>query len=195
MPPLRKQRKRSPKKRHWERRVRKPAKQPSRLRRVLAALWFFLKTPFAPPPPPPRVVLDTNVLIGALMSKTHASYHILQLFFDDRIEIIVSPETLHEAKLVFGSHGGIRHYHRDGKAVTRLLEAIDEKAHWVKNTKVKYPICEDPTDDKFFTAAVAGNARYIVSNDRHLLRVGSYKGVKVLGTERFLETFLQIWPA
>ena len=38
----------------------------------------------------------------------------------------------------------------------------------------------DPDDDLFVTAAVEGQADYIVSGDPHLLDLGEYLGVKIV---------------
>ena len=44
---------------------------------------------------------------------------------------------------------------------------------------------EDPDDDKFLAAAVAGQAAAIVSNDEHLLAVHSYQGIDILRPRAF----------
>ena len=47
-------------------------------------------------------------------------------------------------------------------------------------------ICNDPSDDKFFAAAVGGGAEYLVSGDHEVLAVGSYQGVRVVQPEAFI---------
>ncbi|MDP8224104.1 MAG: putative toxin-antitoxin system toxin component, PIN family [Candidatus Lernaella stagnicola] len=180
----------TPKKRYWERQAARP-RRPAWWRRFLSTLWRWLMRPFTAPPPPPRIVLDTNILVGGIMGPDSASAKIVDAFLAGALNVVASPETIHEARLVFRRHGGIRTIPGGRERAERVLRALAEDARVVRNSTLPYPVCEDPSDDKFFAAAVVGNARYIVSNDKHLRRVGSYKGVKVLGSHRFAEEFPQ----
>ncbi|MHC3381806.1 PIN domain-containing protein [Haloarcula sp. H-GB5] len=45
----------------------------------------------------------------------------------------------------------------------------------------------DPDDDKFLEAAVAGNVDYIVSGDRHLLDLDSFRGIDIVEPRAFYE--------
>ena len=47
-------------------------------------------------------------------------------------------------------------------------------------------VCRDPGDDKFLAAALAGNAGFIVSEDKDLLDLGSYEGIEICTVEAFL---------
>ena len=45
----------------------------------------------------------------------------------------------------------------------------------------------DPEDDKFPECAVAGRAEYLVTGDRDLRELGSYRGITILTVGEFLE--------
>ncbi len=47
-------------------------------------------------------------------------------------------------------------------------------------------IAADPDDDRVLEAAVAGEADFIVSGDRHLLDLGRYEGIEIVTPARFL---------
>ena len=47
-------------------------------------------------------------------------------------------------------------------------------------------IKEDPGDDKFVQCALAGKAKFIISGDRHLLALKSYRKIKILSPADFL---------
>jgi len=49
-------------------------------------------------------------------------------------------------------------------------------------------IKDDPDDDRVLECAVAGHADYIVSGDRHLLKLGSYDSIPILTVRQFLDT-------
>ena len=54
-------------------------------------------------------------------------------------------------------------------------------------------IKEDPDDNKFVDCAVAGNAKFIVSEDRHynILKTVDFPRVEVLGLDEMMETFAE----
>lgn len=47
-------------------------------------------------------------------------------------------------------------------------------------------IAQDPTDNKFLEAAVSGAARAVVSGDKHLLQLKTFRGIPVLFPSAFL---------
>lgn len=62
----------------------------------------------------------------------------------------------------------------------------------VKLTKVFFKwnlIIEDPDDNKFVDGAISGNAKYIVSNDKHfrILKNITFPKVDVIKADVFLE--------
>lgn len=62
----------------------------------------------------------------------------------------------------------------------------------VENSVVVIPIerlaivREDSDDNKFFEAAYAGKAMYIVSQDKHILKIGEYKKIKTMHPKEFV---------
>jgi predicted nucleic acid-binding protein len=49
---------------------------------------------------------------------------------------------------------------------------------------------DDPTDDKYVSAAVEADAAYIISGDEHLKAIGSYQGIMILAPTAFLQDVL-----
>jgi len=54
----------------------------------------------------------------------------------------------------------------------------------------KIDVVSDPDDNKFVEAALEGMAQYIVSQDKHLLVLKEYHGVKVLNPDEFLKLLI-----
>jgi len=52
-------------------------------------------------------------------------------------------------------------------------------------------ICRDKKDDMVFECAVLSGASFIVSGDKDLLAVDSYRGIQVLTPRGFVETFMK----
>ncbi len=53
---------------------------------------------------------------------------------------------------------------------------------------VPHIIKDDPDDDHILACALAGRADLIVSGDRHLLKLKSYKGIGIVRPKDFLHT-------
>jgi putative PIN family toxin of toxin-antitoxin system len=129
-----------------------------------------------------RIVVDTNVLISALVFGgppgqvlEPAESGLCSLHFSPSIEAEV--ESILEAK--FG--GGTKHI----QAATQRL--------WSFGTRI-YPrvplavITDDPDDDRILECAVAAEADAIVSGDRHLLRLGSFQSIPIKSSRQFLDS-------
>lgn len=171
------------------RKRRRPQRPAPRRRSWWRRFWAGLRRLFTPPAPvgPPRVVLDTNVLLAAVIAPDSPSGLVVELFERGRIQVVISPTVLHEAKLVFANHGLLRARPQLRRAADALLARLAAEARTVANHQLPHQVCEDRTDDKFLAAAQLGRADYLVSNDKHLRRVGSFKGAKILPPERFLD--------
>lgn len=51
-------------------------------------------------------------------------------------------------------------------------------------------VSEDPDDEMFLAAAVAANARLVVSGAKHFLRVSGWRGIGVLKVRPFVEWYI-----
>jgi uncharacterized protein len=49
-------------------------------------------------------------------------------------------------------------------------------------------IADDPDDNKIIECAVAAGAAVIVSSDKHLLRLGQYRGIRIMQVRQLLES-------
>jgi putative PIN family toxin of toxin-antitoxin system len=56
-----------------------------------------------------------------------------------------------------------------------LIEEVLKNAKFVKVTKKLYVVEEHSADDKFIECAQAAGADYIISGDKHLLKIACYK--------------------
>lgn len=127
------------------------------------------------------VVADTNVFISALMfGGLPGSF--LDLAFMRSFLLVTSPALLEELdeklRLKFEVSQD------DADLIRGRLEAV---AFVVKPDMILDVVAEDPDDNRVLECAVAGKADYIVSGDRHLQKLGSYRGVPILTVRQFME--------
>ena len=73
------------------------------------------------------------------------------------------------------------------EAVKLAKERIGDFTVRVEPTQKVDAIKEDPTDDRILECAMASGSEYLVTGDRHLLKLGQYAGTKIVGPADFLE--------
>ena len=133
-----------------------------------------------------RIVLDTNVFISGIFF-TGPPFQILKAWRDGRVQLLVSPSILDE-------------YHRIGAELALQFRDVDLKpfldlltvqAEIVLAPTLPSVIRDDPSDDKFLEAAVAGRASCIVSGDKHLLKLSVFQGIQILKPRDFVQRYLK----
>jgi len=129
-----------------------------------------------------RVVLDTNVLVSAILFKGRLS-KLVDLWKDGGISPVISKETFAEINTVL-SYPKFALSKNDRKAIIEneilpFFEVIDigEKTAG---------ICRDPDDDMFLTVAVNAKASCIVTGDKDLLELATYKSIRIISPQEYL---------
>ena len=133
-----------------------------------------------------QVVLDTNVLVSGVFWHGPAS-RILELWANDKIEVVVSPEILTEyQRLLAGLERGKPAGLADAWAVfiTQHATVIHPAGH--------PRLCRDPDDDKFLHCALSAGARVLVTGDKDLLSMGRVADVELLTPSAFLRRHTHI---
>lgn len=70
--------------------------------------------------------------------------------------------------------------------ITAALSQLDACTIHVHPTETLHVVQDDPDDDRILECAVAAQAGFIVSGDRHLLRLGRYRGIHILKAADFM---------
>ena len=131
-----------------------------------------------------RSVLDTNVLISAILFPGGAPENVLRLGIEARIELVTSTALLTEfARVLIEKFG-----HTEAQARERVRRIVVVALITKPRTRV-HEIADDPDDDRILEAALASDAKVIVSGDKHLLRLGTWRGIRILRPAKFLAEF------
>jgi putative PIN family toxin of toxin-antitoxin system len=122
-----------------------------------------------------RVVLDTNVLISAF---THhhpgIPFQIWKMAIDRRYRLLSSPTLVAEVADVLR-----RKFLWDEERARERVRFLAKTAEMVV-PKVTLHVVSDEDDSRILECAVAGKAGLIVSSDRHLRKLESYKGIGIV---------------
>ena len=134
-----------------------------------------------------RIVLDTNVFVSGIFF-SGPPYRILKAWRDGKVQLLVSPSILDEYRrieaeltLQFGDVD-----------LRPFLDLLTIQAEIVLAPGLLTVIRDDPSDDKFLEAAVAGRASCIVSGDKHLLNLFEFQGIRILKPKDFVQRYLRV---
>lgn len=128
-----------------------------------------------------RVVADTNVYISALMFGGLPGTF-LDLALVRAFALVASAVLLDELDGKLRFKFGVSP--EDAAAIRTKLESV---AQMVKPDLLLDVVADDPDDNRVLECAWAGRADYMVSGDRHLLKLGSYERIPILTVRQFLE--------
>lgn len=130
-----------------------------------------------------RVVLDTNILLQAIAHKSRLR-PIWNAFLEEVYTLHLTSAILLEYEELLGQ--------KTSNVVAQSIISLMDKAANAYFIAVYYhwnAITADPDDNKFFDAAVASNADYLVTNDSHFNQAKSlsFPKVNIVSAEEFLQ--------
>lgn len=128
-----------------------------------------------------RVVVDTNVLVSALIKKGKPLALVQRLL--DKHAVVLSSQMLAELADVLS---------RDKFTITNaqidlFISLLLKKSTVTSVSGNLKVILKDPDDNIVLLTAVNGNADYIVSGDKHLLTLRKYECIEIVTISQMLE--------
>lgn len=128
-----------------------------------------------------KVVIDTNILLVSVSPQSDF-YWIFEAFPEEKFELCVSSDVLMEYEKILEHHMG--------EALTQTVLQLIEVAPNTQLITRYYQwrlISQDPDDNKFVDCAVAANAAFLVSHDKHfrVLKEVEFPKLEVISAEEF----------
>ena len=128
-----------------------------------------------------RIVLDTNVLISALIGHGKPRRLLIRLFREH--EPVSSRQMLAVLEDVLSR----RKFGLTRSRVDEFLSILVKRFIVSEVEKIPEVISEDPDDDVVLATALAGGADYIVTGDGHLLGLREYQGIRIVRVGEMLK--------
>ena len=122
-----------------------------------------------------RVVLDTNVFFSAFIHPGGVPFEMWQSAIRRRYILLTSPAILRELAGVLREDANWSEPN-----LVAQLKLMARVAQMVVPKKTLDVVAEDPDDNRIIECATEGRADLIVSGDRHLLRLKSYRGIGII---------------
>ena len=132
-----------------------------------------------------RVVIDTNILVSALIQSNSAPGAVVDAWFEDRFTLVTHAFQLDELREVSRRPHVRARFRRSqaGRLVNDLradAEMIERLPHVRRSA--------DPADDFLLALCEAGRADYLVTGDKTgLLALGTHGGTTILTARAFLD--------
>jgi len=133
---------------------------------------------------PPRVVLDTNVVLSALIFPTGHIARLRYAWHENRIEPLVSSVTAGELARALT-------YARFKLNAEEQQELLADYISYCTVVEMPsrapaVPLCRDPCDVPFLQLAVAGKADFLVSGDKDIRTLASGFRCPIVSPSEFL---------
>jgi len=128
-----------------------------------------------------KAVLDTNVILSSIFWKGK-EHEVVKKGLEGAYVLVTSKDIVDEVVRKLRDK-----FKFPEDKIGELLVLLKHFCEIITiKTRLKI-VTEDPTDDKIIETAVDGNADFIVTGDKHLLKLKEYKGIKILKSREFLK--------
>ena len=122
-----------------------------------------------------RAVLDTNILVSASKTPDGRNAVLFDAACARRFRLVISPDLINELARVL--RGRFRWVETDLQQRIRL---VARNAEVITTVTRLTTITADPDDNRVLECALDGRADLIVSNDRHLLTLKSFRHIPIV---------------
>jgi uncharacterized protein len=143
-----------------------------------------------------RVVLDTNVIVSSVISKKGPPFLIIQAWKETRFVMVISVDIVKEVQRVLFEPRMVGTFHLTENRITRFIDTLYKDTILVAGkSDSSGAVPKDPSDEMFISAAIDAKAHFIVSGDKHLLNIGSFKKIPIVSPRQFLDLLEQEYPS
>ena len=131
-----------------------------------------------------KVVFDTNILVSALVFPGGRADIALRRIIEERDRLLLSKPILDELLGILA-----RKFSRDTEELSHVAVFISELSIVVAPRRKLAVLADDP-DNRILECAVTGGADAIVTGDKALLDLKTFRKVKLLSLRAYLEEAL-----
>jgi putative PIN family toxin of toxin-antitoxin system len=132
-----------------------------------------------------RVVLDTNVLVSAIIRPQGVAAQVLRHLRLRHYELLASRTTFDElVTTIYRPRLQVK-YGLTEEALRPVLKLIYLRSI-ILQPQIKITACRDPKDDIYLEVAIAGQADAIVTGDGDLLSLHPFRSIPIITPSEFL---------
>ena len=128
------------------------------------------------------VVIDTNVILSAILFGGKPK-QVLEMALSGSIQLAISESLVIELQGVLQRPK----FELSAQLVQTIVSEYTSIASWIESSEHFNVVVDDPSDNYFIDCAVAAKADYLITGDRHLLNLGTFKMIKIVSVDTFID--------
>jgi len=132
-----------------------------------------------------KVTLDTNVLVSGTFW-TGNSYRILDIIDKKKLKNVSSKEIIEEYHETINSDEIVDKIKDKNLIMMKVVYKVIKNSEIVEPSAKLDIVKDDPDDNKVLECAKEGKVKYIITNDKHLLKLRKFEGIKIVTPKEFL---------
>jgi len=129
-----------------------------------------------------EAVYDTNILVSSFLGKGPPQ-KVFDAVLKGKVKLISSPEIIEEFNNVIPR----KKFKFTEKQIKQAKSIVLRISNIIEPKEKVNVIKEDPDDNKILECAKAGNVKYIVSGNIHLLKLKKWSNIKIVTANEFLK--------
>jgi uncharacterized protein len=137
-----------------------------------------------------KIVIDTNILVSALLKADSNPAIIMAMILDGRVILCLSPEIMAEYQGVLSRP---KFKALKQAKVKLLLKTLKTKAVWVEAYEKVTLITNDPEDNKFLECVLAAKAEYLITGNSKHFPFKKFKHARVTSPAEFIADIAKIF--
>lgn len=130
------------------------------------------------------VVVDSNVVVSATFWGG-PSHRVMKIIASGRVQAFTTKEILEELIEVLSKFK----YHLPKARIQEIVRLYLRAFKLVTPDEKITAVAEDIDDNKFLECASEVEADYIITGDKHLLKLGGFRSTKIITPSEFLTKF------
>ena len=136
-----------------------------------------------------KTVIDTNVLVSALSSKS--VYHwLIESLLDEKFELYITDDIVLEYEEI------LKERYAETVAANFLIALKELPNVYFTHVYFRWNLISDPDDNKFVDCYVAAGAHYLISHDTHfsVLKRITFPTVNIVKMDAFADVLKSAGP-
>lgn len=133
-----------------------------------------------------RVTLDTNILVSGTFWNG-PSFSVPRKVYSGEIELVLSEALIEEYNNTVNSDEIMEKTLNKKLAINNIIKDVVLNSIIVKPKERVEAVIDDPSDNKVLECALEGGAEYVITKDKHLLKLKEFRGIRIMGPEEFLK--------
>ena len=137
-----------------------------------------------------KIVLDTNVLISAIISSGYPYRILHNLVATERIKICLSEQVLTEYTEV-ATRAKFAQY-KDFKQNSLFIITNIKRVGKLYTPNIQLDIISDKADNRFLELAVFSKANFLITGNTNHFTFSEYENVKIISPKDYIENYWKV---